>query len=123
MNIAPCEMTQSSPIVTSSHTNAWDWMRHRLPMTTLRWISTNGPLEVHVLAEHGLAVDSFVVDRDLVVRNIVVNDHLLGSDDGHLSHFLGIQPTHVNVRDHSLGIHEVEKDDVIHASLNVVHAL
>src|SRR5262249_52303932 len=46
MNIAPCDTKQSSPIVTSSQMKACDWMRQRLPMTTSRWISTNGPMKL-----------------------------------------------------------------------------
>jgi len=34
MNMAPCEMKQSSPMVTSSQIKAWDWIRARLPMVT-----------------------------------------------------------------------------------------
>jgi hypothetical protein len=39
------EMKQSSPMVTSSHTNACDCTRVRLPIVTCFWISTKGPMK------------------------------------------------------------------------------
>ena len=46
INIAPCEMKQSSPIVTSSQMNEWDWIRQRFPIFAPFWTSTKGPMNV-----------------------------------------------------------------------------
>ena len=44
MNITPCPIKQSSPIITSSQINVCDCTLVRLPIVTLRCISTNGPM-------------------------------------------------------------------------------
>ena len=45
-NITPWPTKTSSSIVTPSQMNVWLWILHRAPMTTPRWISTNGPIRV-----------------------------------------------------------------------------
>ena len=45
-NITPWPTNTSSSIVTPSHTNVWLWILQRAPITTPRWISTNGPTRV-----------------------------------------------------------------------------
>src|SRR5688572_23198675 len=80
-------------------------------------------IEIHVLAEDGFFIDALVVNGDFVVGDVVVNDHLAGTHDDHLAHFLRIQPAHMDVGHDLAGINDVEEDDVVDPRLHVVHAL
>src|SRR5690606_37427257 len=45
-NITPCPTNTSSPMTTPSQMKVWLWILQRAPITTPRWISTNGPTRV-----------------------------------------------------------------------------
>src|SRR5882757_5442023 len=72
MNMTPCAITQSSPIVTSSQTNECDWIRVRGPIVASRWISTNGPMNapspiLHPYRFTGLTITTFAPNSTLAI--------------------------------------------------------
>ena len=77
---------------------------------------------IHVFSQNRFAFDAFVVNRDLVFRRIVVHHHFLGTHDGDRAHPGRIQPAHMNIGHHLVGIKDVQKNDIFDIFLDVRHA-